>query len=243
MVFSTALAVTMALLPLASGLQAVRSFGGAAVSVRGASSPVVLTLRAGIPVMEIKTMSITMPALSSTMKEGKISSWLMGVGDKVTSGDMVLVVESDKADMDVESYEEGYIAKILVAEGEVALVGATVALIVENEADIAAVAAGAGAPTAATPAPAAPAPAAAAAAPASDVESVPVMMPALSSTMKEGKISSWLVGVGDKVEAGDMLLVVESDKADMDVESFEEGYVAKILVAEGEVRPTYCQGI
>ena len=62
-----------------------------------------------------------------------------------------------------------------------------------------------------------------------------IMMPALSSTMKEGKISSWLLGVGDKVSAGDMLLVVESDKADMDVEAFEDGYIAKILTGEGEV--------
>ena len=66
---------------------------------------------------------IFMPALSSTMTEGKISEWLMGVGDKVEVGDMVLVVESDKADMDVESFEEGYIAKILTADGETAAVG------------------------------------------------------------------------------------------------------------------------
>lgn len=73
--------------------------------------------------MEIKTASIAMPALSSTMTEGKISEWLVGVGDKVSSGDMVLVVESDKADMDVESFEEGYIAKILTGDGETAAVG------------------------------------------------------------------------------------------------------------------------
>merc|ERR1719387_826177 len=110
----------------------------------------------------VKTTEIMMPALSSTMTEGKISEWLKGEGDKVEAGDMVLVVESDKADMDVESYEEGYIAKILVPEGESAPVGAPVALLVENEADIASVKAGGGAPAAA----AAPAPAAAPAAPA-----------------------------------------------------------------------------
>merc|ERR1719261_1426110 len=82
---------------------------------------------------------IMMPALSSTMTEGKISQWLKGPGDKVEVGDMVLVVESDKADMDVESYEEGYIAKILVEEGDSAPVGAPVALLVENQADIIAV--------------------------------------------------------------------------------------------------------
>ena len=53
-------------------------------------------------------------------------------------------------------------------------------------------------------------------------------MPALSSTMTEGKIVQWLKGVGDKVEAGDAIMVVESDKADMDVEAFEEGYIAQV---------------
>merc|ERR1719238_1659915 len=167
---------------------------------------------------------IMMPALSSTMTEGKISQWLMGPGDKVEAGDMVLVVESDKADMDVESYEEGYIAKILVGEGESAAVGAPVAILVDTEDEIAAAASGA-APAAAP---------AAAAAPAVDVEMTQIMMPALSSTMTEGKISQWLMNIGDKVEVGDMLLVVESDKADMDVESYEEGYLAAILTPEGE---------
>ena len=74
-----------------------------------------------------------MPALSSTMTEGKIVSWLVGVGDKGEAGDAVMVVESDKADMDVESFEDGYIAAILVDDGESAAVGATVAIIVPNE--------------------------------------------------------------------------------------------------------------
>merc|ERR1719487_1648267 len=87
----------------------------------------------------VKTTEIMMPALSSTMTEGKISEWLKGEGDRVDAGDMVLVVESDKADMDVESYEEGFLAKILIPEGESAPVGVPVALLVENEADIAVV--------------------------------------------------------------------------------------------------------
>merc|ERR1719149_95476 len=107
---------------------------------------------------------IMMPALSSTMTEGKISQWLINVGDKVEAGDMVLVVESDKADMDVESYEEGYLAAILTPEGESAPVGSPVALLAANEEDIAKVAAaGAQGGGAAVAAPAA---AAAAAAPA-----------------------------------------------------------------------------
>ena len=174
-----------------------------------------------------------MPALSSTMTEGKISQWLMNEGDKVESGDMVLVVESDKADMDVESYEEGFIAKILVPEGESAPVGSPVALLVENEADIASVR---GRRRRARPLPAAPAPRAGCppAAALVDVDMAQIMMPALSSTMTEGKISQWLKNIGDKIEVGDMVLVVESDKADMDVESYEEGYLAAILTPEGE---------
>jgi len=95
--------------------------------------------RAAVAMAEVT--EIMMPALSSTMTEGKISQWLMTEGDKVEVGDMVLVVESDKADMDVESYEEGFIAKILVPEGESAAVGAPVALLVADEADISEVAA------------------------------------------------------------------------------------------------------
>ena len=216
----------LAVAPLALGFQC----GAPVLRLHPAARPAVdtpttCTRAVSPPLMQSEIM---MPALSSTMKEGKISSWLVGVGDKVEAGDMVLVVESDKADMDVESFEEGYVSQILVGEGESAPVGSPVAVLVETEAEIG---------NAAAPAPAAAPAAAAAAAPAAalDVEYVEVLMPALSSTMKEGKISSWLMGVGDKVSAGDMLLVVESDKADMDVEAFEDGYIAKILTGEGEV--------
>eukprot|EP00640_Fibrocapsa_japonica_P000735 CAMPEP_0113946788 /NCGR_PEP_ID=MMETSP1339-20121228/60186_1 /TAXON_ID=94617 /ORGANISM="Fibrocapsa japonica" /LENGTH=604 /DNA_ID=CAMNT_0000953043 /DNA_START=112 /DNA_END=1926 /DNA_ORIENTATION=- /assembly_acc=CAM_ASM_000762 len=186
-----------------------------------------------------------MPALSSTMTEGKIVQWLKSPGDKIDVGDIIMVVESDKADMDVESFEDGYLAKIITPEGEVANVGAPVALVAKSEADISAVASGgASSPAAAAPAPAAPAAAPAAPAPAPaaapaalDVPNSDVLMPALSSTMTEGKIVSWMKSVGDKVEVGDILMVVESDKADMDVESFEEGYLARIDVGEGEAAP------
>ena len=128
-----------------------------------------------------------MPALSSTMTEGKIVEWLKQPGDKVGRGESVLVVESDKADMDVESFQDGYLAAVLMPAGSTAPVGETIGLIVESEAEIAdaqakapsaAPAASAPAPTPApaavqapaptpapTPAPAAPAPVAAAAAP------------------------------------------------------------------------------
>ncbi|MEB3356941.1 MAG: dihydrolipoamide acetyltransferase family protein [Synechococcales bacterium] len=79
---------------------------------------------------------VFMPALSSTMTEGKIVSWLKSPGDRVEKGETVLVVESDKADMDVESFYEGYMATILVPADGVAPVGAAIALIAETEAEI-----------------------------------------------------------------------------------------------------------
>ena len=97
---------------------------------------------------------VFMPALSSTMTEGKIVSWVKSAGDKVEKGETVVVVESDKADMDVESFYEGYLAIIIVPAGEVAPVGAAIALVAETEAEIAeAQKQGSAAPAAAAPAP------------------------------------------------------------------------------------------
>ena len=83
------------------------------------------------------THDIFMPALSSTMTEGKIVEWLKQPGDKVGRGESVLVVESDKADMDVESFQDGYLAAVLMPAGSTAPVGETIGLIVETEAEIA----------------------------------------------------------------------------------------------------------
>ncbi|MDB9456740.1 dihydrolipoamide acetyltransferase family protein [Dolichospermum circinale] len=80
---------------------------------------------------------VFMPALSSTMTEGKIVSWVKSPGDKVEKGETVVVVESDKADMDVETFYEGYLAHIIVPAGETAPVGAAIAYIAETEAEIA----------------------------------------------------------------------------------------------------------
>ncbi|NEP47066.1 MAG: 2-oxo acid dehydrogenase subunit E2, partial [Okeania sp. SIO2H7] len=79
---------------------------------------------------------VFMPALSSTMTEGKIVSWSKSPGDKVEKGETILVVESDKADMDVEAFYEGYLATIIVPADESAPVGNAIALIAETEAEI-----------------------------------------------------------------------------------------------------------
>ncbi|MFM7560167.1 dihydrolipoamide acetyltransferase family protein [Cylindrospermopsis raciborskii] len=79
---------------------------------------------------------VFMPALSSTMTEGKIVSWVKSPGDKVEKGETVVVVESDKADMDVESFYEGFLAHILVQAGETAPVGAAIAYVAETQEEI-----------------------------------------------------------------------------------------------------------
>ncbi|MBW3041421.1 dihydrolipoamide acetyltransferase family protein [Prochlorococcus marinus] len=83
------------------------------------------------------THDIFMPALSSTMTEGKIVEWLKNPGDKVERGESVLVVESDKADMDVESFHDGFLASIVMPAGSSAPVGETIGLIVETADEIA----------------------------------------------------------------------------------------------------------
>jgi pyruvate dehydrogenase E2 component (dihydrolipoamide acetyltransferase) len=79
-----------------------------------------------------------MPALSSTMTEGKIVSWTAAEGDRLSKGDPVVVVESDKADMDVETFHDGFLAAVLVPAGESAPVGSAIALLAESEEEIAA---------------------------------------------------------------------------------------------------------
>eukprot|EP00250_Pteridium_aquilinum_P015692 c22701_g1_i1 orf=195-1637(+) len=89
------------------------------------------------PLIEARVREIFMPALSSTMTEGKIVSWSKSEGDKLSKGESVVVVESDKADMDVETFYDGILAAIMVGEGEVAPVGAAIALLAETEDEIA----------------------------------------------------------------------------------------------------------
>ena len=130
-----------------------------------------------------------MPALSSTMKEGKIVSWSKKIGDKVSVGDVLLVVESDKADMDVEAYEDGYLAVITVAESQSAEVGAPVGYLAKKKEDIEAVqqliAGGAQSSSSSSASSAVSAPAAAAAAPPAAVEQA-----APAAVVNDGRVAA-----------------------------------------------------
>jgi pyruvate dehydrogenase E1 component beta subunit len=102
------------------------------------------------------SIAIKMPALSPTMEEGTLTRWLVKVGDKVTAGDIMAEIETDKATMEFEAVDEGKIAKILVPEGTDGVkVGQPIAILTADGEQVGDVAAS----TAAAPAPAvAPAP-------------------------------------------------------------------------------------
>jgi pyruvate dehydrogenase E2 component (dihydrolipoamide acetyltransferase) len=74
-------------------------------------------------------MDVVMPKLSDTMEEGKILRWLKHEGDVVKAGDLLAEVETDKANMDIEAFDEGVVAELRVKEGESAPVGAVIAVL------------------------------------------------------------------------------------------------------------------
>src|SRR6478609_9706707 len=100
-------------------------------------------------------INITMPALSPTMEEGNLAKWLVKEGDKVSSGDVLCEIETDKATMEVESVDEGTVAKIVVPAGtEAVKVNALIAILAADGEDVSAAAAGGGAAPAAKAEPA-----------------------------------------------------------------------------------------
>lgn len=188
---------------------------------------------------------LDMPALSPTMEKGNLARWLVKPGDKVNSGDVIAEVETDKATVSFETMDEGYVARIFLEEGASDVpVGTPAAILVDEEADIAAFADYIAATTAvapvapvaaaAAPAAAAAVPAASAASAAPDVDFIQLEMPALSPTMERGTIAAWIKQEGDEVLEGDIVAEVETDKATVAFESMEAGFVAKILLPAGE---------
>ena len=180
---------------------------------------------------------IQMPALSPTMKEGKIVRWLKKEGDKVSSGEAIAEVETDKSNLEIEAYDDGFLLKIAVKEGELATVGAPIAFVGAKGEKVdagSAAAPKAEAPKAEPPKAAAPAPAPAAPA-AGGGDGIPVLMPSLSPTMKEGKIVRWMKKPGDKVSSGDALAEVETDKSNLEIEAYDDGTLARIVVEAGQL--------
>ncbi len=197
---------------------------------------------------------IRMPKMSDTMTEGVIAEWHKKVGDTVKSGDVLAEVETDKATMDLEAYEEGTLLYIGVEKGESVPIDGIMAIIGAEGEDYKALLNGAsgGSQDAAAaekpnPAPAPsghvvqadvatklPDPEVISAAPAENVKATVIRMPKMSDTMTEGVIVAWHKKEGDTVKSGDVLAEVETDKATMDLEAYEEGTLLYIGVKEGE---------
>ena len=173
---------------------------------------------------------IKMPRLSDTMTEGVIAAWHKQVGDTVKKGDVLAEIETDKATMELESYQNGVLLHIGASNGGKLQVDDILAILGTAGEDISALL---GAPSAAPVAAAAPAekavaaeataaPAAANAVDLSTLEEV-VLMPRLSDTMTEGVIAAWQKNVGDDVKKGDVIAEIETDKATMELESYKNG--------------------
>lgn len=189
---------------------------------------------------------VNMPRLSDTMEEGTVAAWLKKVGDKIEEGDILAEIETDKATMEFESFNEGTLLHIGIPEGDTAPVDSLLAIIGDEGEDISGLLSGGASSTPDK---------------AADVESkeeekveesqeetekevseIPegvevIKMPRLSDTMEEGTVATWLKNVGDDVEEGDILAEIETDKATMEFESFYSGKLLYIGIQEGESSP------
>lgn len=190
---------------------------------------------------------ITMPRLSDTMTEGKVSKWHKKVGDTVKEGDILAEIETDKAVQDFESEINGTLLFVGVEEGSAAPVDSILAIIGKEGEDISSLTNGGGAkPEAAaeskseeeskTQGESTDVETADEGSSSADVpEGVEVItMPRLSDTMTEGKVAKWQKNVGDTVKEGDILAEIETDKAVQDFESEVNGTLLYQGVAEGD---------
>lgn len=199
---------------------------------------------------------VNMPRLSDTMEEGVVAKWLKQKGDKVEEGDILAEIETDKATMEFESFHDGVLLHIGIEEGEGAPVDSLLAIIGEEGEDISDLLENSKSDakedkdkkedkedsekeTSSSKE-------------KSDTKSdadsdedhaeIPegvevVTMPRLSDTMEEGTVATWLKKVGDKVEEGEILAEIETDKATMEFESFYAGELLYIGIDEGESAP------
>ena len=188
---------------------------------------------------------VNMPRLSDTMEEGTVATWLKKVGDKVSEGDILAEIETDKATMEFESFNEGTLLHIGVKEGQTTKVDELLAIIGDEGEDISGLLSGGSAPAKEEKQEKKEG-----ASPSASEESeqsenstksqelpegvIVVTMPRLSDTMEEGTVATWLKKVGDKVSEGDILAEIETDKATMEFESFQSGTLLYIGLQEGE---------
>jgi pyruvate dehydrogenase E2 component (dihydrolipoamide acetyltransferase) len=199
---------------------------------------------------------VRMPKMSDTMTEGVIAKWHKKVGDKIGSGDLVAEIETDKATMDFESFQEGTLLYIGAKEGEAAPVDSVIAILGEAGEDFQSLLSGASNQESAPEAKSSESKPAEVVAEAetkpaenvvaaeegsgnsdADAEAMGatiIRMPLLSDTMTEGVIAVWHKKVGDKVKSDDALADVETDKATMEVIGYADGTLLYVGVEKGQ---------
>jgi pyruvate dehydrogenase E2 component (dihydrolipoamide acetyltransferase) len=186
---------------------------------------------------------ITMPRLSDTMTEGTVATWLKKMGDKVSEGDILAEIETDKATMEFEAFTAGTLLHIGINEGETAPVDSLLAIIGKEGEDISALLSGGKATEvtetkAETPSQPEIQPTTDNSQPTTLPKGVVVVtMPRLSDTMTEGTVATWLKKVGEEVKEGDILAEIETDKATMEFESFNAGILLYVGIQEGQSAP------
>lgn len=181
---------------------------------------------------------IKMPKLSDTMEEGVVAKWHKKVGDTVKSGELLAEIETDKATMEFESFEDGTLLHIGVEEGAGAPVESVLAIIGDKGEDFSGLLSGASSePVIEENVEAAVEPTSNDTIDVSGINANVVKMPKLSDTMTDGVVAKWHKKVGDAVKSGELLAEIETDKATMEFESFEDGILLHIGVDEGGSAP------
>ena len=182
---------------------------------------------------------VRMPKLSDTMTDGVVAKWHKKIGDSVQEGELLAEIETDKATMEFESFVDGTLLYIGVEEGGTAPVDSVLAIFGKKGEDYSSLLTEekVEAKTVTVVEDKKEAPVLTENIDTSGIEANVVKMPKLSDTMTDGVVAKWHKKVGDKVSAGELLAEIETDKATMEFESFEDGTLLHIGVEEGGSAP------
>src|SRR5690606_23695841 len=189
---------------------------------------------------------ITMPRLSDTMEEGTVVKWHKNVGDKVSEGDILAEIETDKAIQEFESEFDGVLLYQGVEEGKTAKVDSVLAIIGDEGEDIGNLTGDSSSENKVEEKPESAENSEEKQSENSESTEVTaeipdnvnvISMPRLSDTMEEGTVAKWHKAVGDKVSEGDILAEIETDKAVQEFESEFDGTILFIGAEEGKSAP------
>src|SRR3954469_10112134 len=162
------------------------------------------------------TVQVTMPAMGESVTEGTVLEWHKQEGDPIEADEVLVEISTDKVDAEVPAPAGGTIAKIHVAEGDTVEVGQLLAEINPNGASAASGNGGAATKEEAPPAQ-----------PEGDV--VDIVTPAGGESVTEGTILEWAVKVGDRVEDGQTVVEISTDKVDMELPAPSAGTITELL--------------